>query len=854
MSESVSFGTWLRKCRRSLDLTQKGLADRVGCAEITVRRMEADAYKPSNELALVLLEKLGIPETERQQWALFARGLADYPEKQKISFPPHEQITNLPIPLTSFIGRKKDISLIQQRLIGHRLVTLIGAGGIGKTRLSQHVASQLLGEYADGVWLVELASLNDPALVPQTVAALFGIQQGTNSRAVVETLVHFLRAKTVLLILDNCEQLLDACAQLADNLLKNCPNLKILATSREALGIIGEALYQVRSLTIPKLHPIETLEQLNDYESIRLFDERAQLVQMDFALTRENASSVAQICARLDGIPLAIELAAVRVQTFSAEQIASQLNDCFHTLTGGSRTALPRHQTLEASIDWSWHLLYDAEQIVLRRLAAFAGEFSLEAAGQVCSGEGIESRQIVSLLSQLVTKSLVVANQESGRERRYRLLETIRQYAHERLVEAGEEESIRARHLEYFLQLSENAEPALQSPEQLEWYALLTEERDNLRAALAWAEKMDVEAGLWISGRLWRFWEDVDLREGERWLKKFLDRPESHRQPHARAKALYAYGIILYLTVQYSPLSAIAEECLATYQMLGDRYGEFDGLIVLSRYRFATNDPTCMELAQQALALARGLGDVWRQAFALGHLGWTNELDDQQRISYYREAISLFRKAGDMRQLENHLGILGNFEILGGDFASAQAHLNEALELSQNLNRRGDVGSIFNGLSRIESIKGNFEKARALLEECITNAIELGHRNNYLWDSTQLGHLIVQQGQPTEAREIFLETTQEFFKDANIIGVCYSLEGMAGLYAATSQPTRAARLIGWADATREQIKDTRPLLEQAAIDKIVAACIAELGEAAFKDAFQAGKRMTLDEAVAYSLR
>jgi tetratricopeptide (TPR) repeat protein len=408
--------------------------------------------------------------------------------------------------------------------------------------------------------------------------------------------------------------------------------------------------------------------------------------------------------------------------------------------------------------------------------------------------------------------------------------------------------------LKYFLQLSENAEPALQGPEQQKWYARLLDEQDNLRAALARAEKMDGEAGLWISGRLWRFWEDVDLRQGERWLKKFLDRPESHRQPHARAKALYAYGIILYLTVQYSLLREIAEECLATYRALSDPYGEFDGLIVLSRYRFATNDPTCMELAQQALAQAEGLGDVWRQAFALGHLGWTNELDYQQRISSFKKAISLFRKSGDMRQLENHLGILGNLEILGGDFAPAEAHLEEALELSQSMNRRGDVGSIFNGLSRIESMKGNFEKARALLEECITNAAKLGHRNNYLWDSTQLGHLIVQQGQATEAREIFLETAQEFLKDSNIIGVCYSLEGMAGLYAATNQVARAARLIGWADATREQIKDRRPPLEQAAVDKIVAACVAEMGQAAFSDAYQEGRDLSLDEAVAYSLR
>ena len=852
MSESVSFGTWLRQQRRALDLTQKALAREVGCAEITVRRMEADEYKPSHDLTLVLLEQLEVPESERAQWVRFARGLAGHPESQPASSAARERITNLPIPLTSFIGRNKDIGLIKQRLAGHRLVTLIGAGGIGKTRLSQEVAGQLVGDYANGVWLVELASLGDPALVPQTVAAVFGLQQGTTVRAMVETLVHFLRAKTVLLILDNCEHLLDACAQLADQLLKHCPDLKILATSREALGIIGEALYQVPSLTIPEIQPIESIEKLNDYESVRLFDERAQLVQMDFALTRENASSVAQICSRLDGIPLAIELAAVRVQMFSTEQIASQLNQCFHTLTGGSRTALPRHQTLQASIDWSWHLLYDPEQILLRRLSVFAGGFTLEAAGQVCAGNGIESRQIIGLVSQLVMKSLVVANQDVGRQRRYRLLETIRQYARERLVESGEEENIRTRHLNYYLQLSEQAEPALKGHEQLEWYARVTNERDNVRAALEWADKTDVEAGLFISGRLWRYWRDVDLREGERWLKKFLETPDSRRQLHARAGALYAYGIILHLTEQYALLEKTAGECLALVRALGDRGGEIDALLILSRFRSATNDRDEIGLLQQAMLLSESLGDTWRQAFVLSHLGWSIREDYQQRISYMKKAVSLFRKAGDIGLLEDCLGILGNFELLGGDIPSAQEHLEEAMRLSQNPHRTGDM-TFLAALARLESIKGNFEKAGALLEKSIANASESGNRNNYLWYLAVLGHLSVHHGQTARAREIFFETTQEFLKDENIVGVCYSLEGMAGLFVATDRPEVATRLIGCADTVRKKINDLRPRLEQADVDKIIAACLANMGEVALSDAYDEGQKMSLDGAVEYAL-
>jgi predicted ATPase/DNA-binding XRE family transcriptional regulator len=852
MPEPTSFGTWLRQHRRALDLTQKALAKQVGCAEITLRRMEADEYKPSNELALVLFEKLGIPEPERPQWVRFARGLSEYPNLHATSSRSREQKTNLPIPLTSFIGREKEVERIQRRLAQHRLVTLLGAGGIGKTRLSQQVASQLLENYSDGVWLVELASLSDPALVPQTVAGVFGIQQGTTIRAMVETLIHFLRAKSILLLLDNCEHLLDTCARLADQLLKNCPNLKILATSRESLGIIGEALYQVPALTVPEIQLIESVEKLNDYESIRLFDERAQLVQMDFSLTKANAASIAQICSRLDGIPLAIELAAVRVQMFSTEQIASQLNECFHTLTGGSRTALPRHQTLQASIDWSWHLLYEPEQIVLRRLSVFAGVFTLEAAQEVCAGDGIESRQVVGVISQLVTKSLVVVNLDSGRERCYRLLETIRQYAHEKLVESGEEENIRTRHLNYYLQLSEQAEPALKGLEQLEWYARMINERDNVRAALEWADKTNVEAGLYISGRLWRYWEYVDLREGERWLKKFLELADSRHQPHARAQALYAYGIILYFTEQYALLEKIAQECLALYRAIGDQRGEIDALILLSRFQSATNDMEYMGLLQQALILSESLGDTWRQAYAVGQLGWGVRDDYQERISYIKEAVWLFRKAGDLGLLEDYLGVLGNFEVLGGDISSAQEHLEEAMRLSQNPHRKGDMTFLV-PLGRIESIKGNFEKARALIEKSIVIASESGNRNNYLWYRAVLGHLTVHHGQIDKAREILFETTQEFLKDGNIVGVYFSLEGMAGLHVATNKPAIAARLIGWADATREKIKDTRPRLEQADVDKIIAACLAKMGEASFAVAYEEGKEMTLDEAVAYAL-
>ncbi len=324
MQEESSFGVWLYKQRRALDLSRQAFADQVGCAEVTVRRIEGGTLKPSKELADIILEKLGVPASERSQWIAFARGVSGFPY-------PSLPKSNLPAVLTSFVGREKEQAQVINLISKHRLVTLTGSGGVGKTRFARKVGEQLLENYPNGVWLVELASLNDPTLLPQTVASLFGLtaQSGVSH---TDLLINFLRTKSALLILDNCEHLVDASANLADTLLKNCPNLKILITSREPLEMTGEALYRVPSLGLPEFQ--YRLDTLRDCESAQLFEERAQLAQFDFSLTPENAASVVQICRRLDGIPLAIELAAAKVRVFSPVQIAKQLKESFNLLKG----------------------------------------------------------------------------------------------------------------------------------------------------------------------------------------------------------------------------------------------------------------------------------------------------------------------------------------------------------------------------------------------------------------------------------------------------------------------------------------------------------------------------------------
>src|SRR5713226_5481995 len=374
------------------------------------------------------------------------------------------------------------MAAVKQLLSSTALLTLTGSGGCGKTRLALQVAADLLEEYADGVWLVELAPLADPALVPQTVASALGVRDAPG-RPLTATLTDYLRSKSLLLVLDNCEHLLEAGAQLADALLRSCPRLRLLASSREGLGIGGEQTYRVPSLSLPDARHLPPLERLRDFEAVQLFADRARLSQATFAVTQANALSVAQVCQRLDGIPLAIELAAARVKALSVEKLNERLDDMFRLLTGGSRTALPRQQTLRALIDWSYDLLSPSEGALLRRLSVFAGGWTLEAAEAVCAGEGVEEWEVLDLLTSLVEKSLVLY-EERGGEGRYRLLETVRQYARDRLLEAGEAEAVRGRHLGFVLRLAEEAEPKLSGPEQVVWLDRLEAEHDNLRAAL----------------------------------------------------------------------------------------------------------------------------------------------------------------------------------------------------------------------------------------------------------------------------------------------------------------------------------------------------------------------------------
>ena len=493
------------------------------------------------------------------------------------AFPPLRSLTtlpnNLPRHLSSFVGRQTDLTEVRQLISQAPLVTLTGPGGVGKTRLALQLAAEMLDTFVDGAWLVELEALTDGSLVPQEVAIALGVAKESDADA-NEALLGHIRSREMLLVLDTCEHLIGDCARLANSLLRTCPGLRILATSREALGVTGERMYPVRSLTLPADTRIPPERLADEFEAVGLFCERARAADPTFLISAGNAAAVVEICRRLDGIPLAIELAAARVRALTVEQIAERLDDRFRLLTGGSRTVMPRHQTLRAAIDWSFDLLPDEERAVLWRLSVFSGVFTLEAAEAVCGAGEVQTFDVLDHLTRLVEKSLVFRQGDM-----YRILETVRGYARERSLEAGESEGAYARHRDWYLSMVRQAAPAFfRGPESAPWLDRLDAEHDNLRAALSWSitEPGGAPAALELVAGLWRFWEIRGyLVEGRQWLDRVLALTGDITP--LRADAFTGAGILAAAQGDHVAAVRYHEQSLRIHQELGNdasvRYG-----------------------------------------------------------------------------------------------------------------------------------------------------------------------------------------------------------------------------------------------------------------------------------------
>ncbi len=778
-------------------------------------------------------------------------------------FPPLRALdafrTNLPAQLTSFVGREKEISAIKQLITANRLTTLTGPGGTGKTRLSLQVAADLLDSFSDGVWFVELAQLADPTLVTQTVITALGLRQEA-SYSQQKILTDYLGSKTALLILDNCEHLVEASAQLAETLLLACPTLRLLASSREALGIPGEVPYRVPSLSMPNAQALSSLELVTQSEAARLFVDRAKTVLPGFAVSAENAPAIIQICARLDGIPLAIELAAARVKMLNAEQIAERLDDRFRLLTGGSRTALPRQQTLRALIDWSYDLLSITERSLLVRLSIFAGGWTLEAAETVCSDPSSANREdssilkndVLDLLTQLVNKSLIIVDAEDRSQTRYRLLETVRQYAREKLMDTGVASAVRNRYLEHFMQLAERAEFEFNGPDQVLWMNRMDAELDNLRAAMEWSLDQNVEAGMRLVSALQWFWvTHAHFGDGIEKLTQLLARPQASIPLPVRAKALEAQALLLPYINNYELARTLGREGLALYQTLGDRCGMAACLLALAS---CTPDTAASRLMlEQALTHYQAMGDKPGMARALGMLGtFTNEPDSPETKDYLGRSLAICRELGHIAGIGSNLIDLGTLAIREGNYELARSYLEEALEVNRPFGRARTAETLM-VVSELAFWEGRYQQAHDYLMEVLSVIRDYGQAFLADWALTRLAYIALRVNDPVHARRLFELCLKDFIKEENAIGIIYVLEGFASVAVAQNQPAHAAQLFAWADVMREQISNSRPPTEQAEVDRDLATIHTWLDEDAFVAAQTAGRAMSIDEAIAFSL-
>jgi predicted ATPase/transcriptional regulator with XRE-family HTH domain len=753
MQEQHSFGYWLRLQRKALDLTREALADRVGCSVSMIRKLEDEERHPSAQIAELLAEIFKIPPTERPAFLRFARGdLRSAPSQRdeeapwRVSTPalPQQPRSNLPATFTSLIGRDKDIAAVQDYLTHPdiRLVTLIGAPGIGKTRLSIASASKSLAEFSDGVFFVALAPLDQPSLIPSaTLQALGYIEKNTLSPE--QHLIEGIGSKQMLLVLDNCEHLIEDVARLASSLLSGCSRLKILTTSREALQIPGEWLYSVPALDMPKENSVLDIETLSKFPAPVLFAERARAVRSDFALNAENMRAIATICAQLDGLPLAIELIAARVKTLSLEQIAARLDDRFALLASSSRIAPSRQQTLRATLDWSYELLTETERTLFRQLSVFVGGFTLDALESVALLDSNQS--ILDAHSRLVDKSLLLVEQQN--QPRYRFLEPIRQYARDKLNETRESNLIQDRHLDYFLRVAEESEPHLFGAGQQDWMNRLELDHDNLRVALAWSlENNQIEAGLKMAGALAWFWHNNGhLREGSQWLEKMLTSDHGvHRTE--QAKALRASSLISRDMGDYFRAKALADSSIKAYREIGDNQGLGLALIELgATLHFEGNREEAIELLQESLYLLQSTKEMWGIAYAQVLLGdaWFR-LGDLERAATQREvSLRLTRELGDNSLMAWSLGGLADVARLRRDYKRAIEMLKEALNLYRELGNKSEPPFSLEALGLVAAALGDAKRAARLWgaasawREAINEPLPLTFQKDYAESITQ---------------------------------------------------------------------------------------------------------------------
>ena len=732
-------------------------------------------------------------------------------------------VTNLPVQLTSFIGRERELVEVERLVSISRLVTLTGAGGCGKTRLAIQVANNIRDTFADGLWLVDFVPLREPDLVPQHIAQTLGLRPAPD-QPLNESLLNFVRSKQILLILDNCEHLIASCTELAQQLLRVASGLNILATSRQPLAVSGEMLYQVRGLAFPSLNAINAFEphKLEQYDAVHLFIERARAISPHFRITPENALAIVEICRGLDGIPLALELASARLNILTPQQIAARLDDRFALLNSGQSTgAVTHHQTLRAAIDWSYDLLTSEEQTLLRRLAVFEAGCTLDVAESVCSGKELAQERTLDVLSSLVDKSLVMAETSGRAEARYRLLETIREYTLGKLEESGETSRLRDRHLDLLVARSEEIALKLQTPAfQNLWFSWLDGELDNIRAALNWAQESgQVESGLRLAISLFGFWQShSSMQEGRNWYERLLAQANEKVPIMLRATAAFNAG----MSAGFMGDGTAARGHERTAVALCEAAGE-EGLKLLA-------------LAQAPIQVAA----IVNGDFATAYIN-------------VERTVELLRKVGDDAELHMALGTQAVAAIGLGKYQRARSLTVEALAAAHKWGDPYDIALIMSFFAYLEHVEQNYARAQALCEEALAALRELGATHEEPRVIQALAQTRLQQGDLEQAYALICESVALYKSQDNPKGLAECLIGFGVLASERGMQAEAVRLLTAGATKGQSVYLSLLLAEGREYERYLAAARAQLTEQEFEQAQQEGRSHTLEQAIEYAL-
>jgi predicted ATPase/transcriptional regulator with XRE-family HTH domain len=861
--EQHSFGYWLRLKRKALDLTREGLAVRVGCSAATIRKIEAEERRPSAQIVERLAEILNIPQDERTAFLRFARGDWKFAPSEPIEPEPWHPSTitsrsNLPATTTSLVGREGEIAQVSGYLhrVEIRLVTLIGPPGIGKTRLSLETARQALSDFPGGVFFVALAPLEDPSQIAPTAVQALGYE--AKNLPAKELLLDGIGDKQILIVLDNCEHLIEEVALLISDLLSVCPHLKILATSRESMRIPGEWLYTVPTLEFPAEGSLVDAESAANYPALKLFAERGSTVRSDFALSTGNIQAVASICAQLDGLPLAIELIAARVRLMSPQELLKRLSDQFVLSVDGMRTVPTRQKTLTNAISWSYNLLPHEEQKLFACLSLFSGSFTLSAAETIFT-EMFAEKTVSDLIISLSDKNLLQHSFDARGETRFSMLITIRLFASQRLMESGRAAAMHERHAAYFLKLAEEADQHVHGPDQVEWMDRLDVEFDNLRAALDWwLSRRATEKLLRLFAALgWTWLVRRSPSESRSWYQKIRALPDVVNYPDLYARVLNKAARLEWREGNLDEARSLAEESRAIWLELGadGEHGLAEDLCTLGMIEQYERVNVANSYFKQSFELYQKCGDKWGMAFTKQNLGNVTSVarEDDSALVWLKQSLDLFRQLGDPWGMARTSQFLGQLFLSQGDYKNARLYFEQHLKFDQGLRFKEGITVALANLGELHRYQGDYDQAEYYYEQSLSVSREYGFAHDTNNTRYVLGLLALQRNNYPLAKRFFTDYFILISESSKKVGACDFLTGSAAVAGGQNQPERAAKLYGAAQAIFDTTDYRIPPFDRDEFDRHIQIARDQLGETRFEALAAEGHAMTLEQAIAYAL-